>query len=85
MAKHFRKYLAMGAAVVMLSTIPLQANAAAEKFTDVKPGKWYYTAVDYAVSEKLFSGTSSTTFSPEEPMTRGMFVTVLGVSANDKM
>ena len=81
MAKHFRKYLAMGAAVVMLSTIPLQANAAAEKFTDVKPGKWYYTAVDYAVSEKLFSGTSSTTFSPEEPMTRGMFVTVLGNKA----
>ena len=59
----------------------LPANAAAEKFTDVKPGKWYYTAVDYAVSEKLFSGTSSTTFSPEEPMTRGMFVTVLGNKA----
>ena len=81
MAKRFRKYLAMGEAVVMLSTIPLQANAAAEKFTDVKPGKWYYTAVDYAVREKLFSGTSSTTFSPEEPMTRGMFVTVLGNKA----
>ena len=33
------------------------------------------------MSEKLFSGTSSTTFSPEEPMTRGMFVTVLGNKA----
>ncbi len=81
MSKLFQRFLAAGAAVVMLSTVPFPANAAAEKFTDVKPGKWYYTAVDYAVSEKLFSGTSSTTFSPEEPMTRGMFVTVLGNKA----
>ena len=70
-----------GTAVVMLSTVPFPANAAAEKFTDVKPGAWYYTTVDDAVGEKLFSGTSSTTFSPEEPMTRGMFVTVLGNKA----
>lgn len=81
MSKLFQRFLAAGAAVVMLSSVPFPANAAAEKFTDVKPGKWYYTAVDYAVSEKLFSGTSSTTFSPEEPMTRGMFVTVLGNKA----
>ena len=81
MSKLFQRFLAAGAAVVMLSSVPFPANAAAEKFTDVKPGKWYYTAVDYAVSEKLFSGTSSTTFSPEEPMTRGMFVTVLGKKA----
>ena len=81
MSKLFQRFLAAGAAVVMLSTVPFPANAAAEKFTDVKPGKWYYTAVDHAVSEGLFSGTSSTTFSPEEPMTRGMFVTVLGNKA----
>ena len=67
--------------ILLASVLAGPASAAAEKFTDVKPGKWYYTAVDYAVSEKLFSGTSSTTFSPEEPMTRGMFVTVLGNKA----
>ena len=50
MSKLFQRFLAAGAAVVMLSTVPFPANAAAEKFTDVKPGKWYYTAVDYAVS-----------------------------------
>lgn len=81
MSKLFRRFLAAGAAVIVLSSIPFPTNAAAEKFQDVQPGKWYYTAVDYAVSEKLFSGTSATTFSPEEPMTRGMFVTVLGNKA----
>lgn len=70
-----------GTAVVMLSTVPFPANAAAEKFTDVKPGAWYYTAVDYAAGEKLFNGTSAATFAPNEAMTRGMFVTVLGNKA----
>ncbi len=44
-------------------------------------GMVLYTAVDYAVSEKLFNGTSATTFAPNEAMTRGMFVTVLGNKA----
>lgn len=65
----------------MLAGISVPALAAAEKFTDVKQGAWYYTAVDYAVGEKLFSGTSSSSFAPDEPMTRGMFVTVLGNKA----
>ena len=65
----------------MASVFTSTAFAAAEKFTDVKPGAWYYTAVDYAVSEKLFSGTSANTFSPNTPMTRAMFVRVLGNKA----
>ena len=65
----------------MLTTTSISAQAAAERFTDVKPGAWYYTAVDYAVSEGLFSGTSANTFSPGSPMTRGMFVRVLGNKA----
>lgn len=67
--------------VIMLAGLSVPALAAAEKFTDVKPGAWYYTAVDYAVSEKLFSGTSSSTFAPTAPMTRAMFVRVLGNKA----
>ena len=67
--------------ILLASVLAGPASAAAEKFTDVKPGKWYYTAVDYAVAEKLFNGTSATTFSPDEAMTRGMFVTVLGNKA----
>lgn len=66
---------------LFVSVFTINASAAAEKFTDVKPGAWYYTAVDYAVSEKLFSGTSADTFSPDTPMTRAMFVRVLGNKA----
>ena len=67
--------------ILLASVFTSTAFAAAEKFTDVKPGAWYYTAVDYAVGEKLFNGTSATTFSPNGAMTRGMFVTVLGNKA----
>ncbi len=66
---------------LFISVFASTAFATAEKFTDVKPGAWYYTAVDYAVGEKLFNGTSATTFSPNGAMTRGMFVTVLGNKA----
>ncbi|WP_217957946.1 S-layer homology domain-containing protein [Acutalibacter muris] len=81
MSKLFRRFLAAGTAAVMLTTTSIPAQAAAERFMDVKPGAWYYTAVDYAVSEGLFSGTSANTFSPGSPMTRGMFVRVLGNKA----
>ena len=47
-------------------------------FTDVAKDAWYRDAVSYAYSAKLFNGTSDTEFSPENTMTRGMFVTVLG-------
>ncbi len=82
MSKLFRRFLAASAAALVLTTASMPTYAAAERFTDVKPGAWYYTAVDYAVSEKLFSGTSSNTFSPNTPMTRAMFVRVLGNKAN---
>ena len=52
--------------------------AALTVLTDVHPADWYYDAVNHAVSNNLFNGTSATTFSPSQPMTRGMFVTVLG-------
>ena len=38
---------------LFISVFASTAFAAAEKFTDVKPGTWYYTAVDYAVTEAL--------------------------------
>ena len=39
---------------------------------------WYYGDVEYAVTRGLFTGTSAASFSPNEAMTRGMLVTVLG-------
>lgn len=47
-------------------------------FTDVKSDMWFYEAVSYTYSIKLFNGMSETIFSPDATMTRGMFATVLG-------
>ncbi len=45
-------------------------------FTDMA-GHWAKDVVKTAVDKGFFSGTSETMFSPEIPMTRGMFITVL--------
>jgi len=63
-------------AFALLLSVPALAASAAD-YSDVARTDWYYDAVDYAVSNALFSGTSKTAFSPALPMTRGMFVTVL--------
>ena len=47
-------------------------------FTDVRERQWFYADVKYAHLNGLFAGTTDTTFSPNEEMTRGMIVTVLG-------
>ncbi len=46
-------------------------------FVDVSEGKWYYNAVKWVFERGLLTGTSDTEFSPNDPMTRGMLVTVL--------
>lgn len=66
------------AAVLCVSLIPGALAADTGKFSDVSDNAWYTEAVNYAVENGLFSGTSSTTFSPNASMTRAMFVTVLG-------
>ncbi|MBR0327887.1 MAG: S-layer homology domain-containing protein, partial [Clostridia bacterium] len=69
--------------VMLLSAFSFTVASATElvdtssKFTDVANGKWYKSAVDYAVTHGLFSGMSETTFEPDTPMSRAMFVTVL--------
>jgi hypothetical protein len=47
-------------------------------FVDVEGNAWYYGDVEYAVAHGLFTGTDAASFSPNEAMTRGMLVTVLG-------
>jgi hypothetical protein len=46
-------------------------------FTDVSSNEWYYDAVKFVYDNKLFNGTSDTSFSPDMSMTREMLVTVL--------
>ena len=44
---------------------------------DVAQGDWYESAVEYAYTNGLFSGTSADAFSPNLTMNRAMLVTVL--------
>ena len=49
------------------------------KFYDVFPSavNWQYAAVNYCANKGLMAGTETNKFSPDEKLTRGMFVTVL--------
>ncbi len=46
-------------------------------FSDVSKKAWYYEAVSYAVDHGIFAGITKTTFQPNAPMTRAMFVATL--------
>jgi hypothetical protein len=46
-------------------------------FSDVSESDWFFDAVGYVHQYGLVSGTSETTFSPEEAISRGMMVTIL--------
>ncbi len=46
-------------------------------FTDLEPGAYYHDAVCWAVEQGITSGTSATTFSPDDSVTRGQAVTFL--------
>jgi hypothetical protein len=64
----------------LLAISKISANRPAYKklwFTDVAAKNWFYNDVVYAVQNSLYAGTSATTFSPNDPMTRGMLVTVM--------
>ena len=54
----------------------LPAPSAAD-YLDVPRDAWYYSAVDFAVSNGYLSGTSRSQFSPQEPLTRAMLAQVL--------
>jgi hypothetical protein len=48
------------------------------RFIDVAETAWYRDDVYYTYENGLMLGTGADTFSPDDPMTRGMLVTVLG-------
>lgn len=57
--------------------VPNNKAAWVNPFTDVGERDWFYESVAYDVQNKLFLGTSNSTFSPDDNMTRAMLVTVL--------
>ena len=77
-----RRVLSLGMGVALAVWAPLSALAAWENpFRDVGAGDWFYGAVEYVNTAGLFDGTGAEAFSPNEAMTRGMFVKVLGCAA----
>jgi len=47
------------------------------RFSDVDSGAYYYDAVQWAVRKGIASGTSDTTFSPDQDCTRAQTITLL--------
>ena len=54
-----------------------EPTSAENPFTDVPGDAYYYTAVLWAVENKITNGTGATTFSPDKTCTRGQIVTFL--------
>ena len=46
-------------------------------FTDIKETDWFYSDISYVKETGLMQGTGETFFSPNDPTTRGMLVTIL--------
>ena len=72
--------LILAVALCMGLTVPAFAAQDTETetgFSDVKSGAYYADAVAWAVEQGITTGTSDTTFSPEELCTRGQIITFL--------
>lgn len=50
---------------------------AASDFRDIAPNAWYYDAVDYVVSHGLLTGSTRSTFSPDQQLSRAMLAQTL--------
>lgn len=72
-----RLFSLMLTGTLIVSALLLPAGAAGTRFSDVPASHWASGSIEYAVEKGYFSGTSSTTFSPEGSMTRAMLWMVL--------
>ncbi len=64
---------------MVLSMVPSAVLATGSQlpFQDVKPGDWFYEAVEYVYEKGMMNGVTNTKFGPEATTTRGMIVTIL--------
>lgn len=76
-----KKICALLTSLLLIMTFTLPAAAWSNPFTDVPADDYYYKYVQYVNENGIFNGTSATTFEPDTPMTRAMFVTILGRTA----
>ncbi|MBQ8696150.1 MAG: S-layer homology domain-containing protein [Clostridia bacterium] len=78
-----KKYICLILAICALFTCGAYAEEEAPEtpkayFDDVAPTAWYAEAVNYCYEDGIVRGMTATSFKPETPITRGMFVTILG-------
>lgn len=59
------------------------SQATVGSFKDVPQNSWFASAVQYVTSSSLMNGTSTTAFSPNANMSRGMLMTVLARYAGE--
>lgn len=69
------------------SAVDALGTETVSKFSDVKSGDYFYSAVAWGVNKGIVNGTSTTTFSPNEKVTRqdmatmcGRYITTLGMT-----
>ena len=65
-------------AVCIVTVLGAPLSVSGKVFSDVREGDWFYDKVKYVVENKVYYGTTNTTFSPNAAMTRAMFASVLG-------
>ena len=65
--------------------VPLSDMTADDGFVDVPDGAWYAGVVAWCRENGIMDGTSESTFSPDEPMSRAMLVTVLWRKENSPL
>lgn len=73
-----RRLTSLLLALTLVLCAALPANAAdPAQFTDIE-NHWAKSYLEQVITDGLMNGVSDTTFDPNSPMTRSMFVTVLG-------
>ena len=79
-----KRLLSLALALTMCFTLTISASATSNKsnFTDVSANAYYADAVAWAVQEGITSGTSATTFSPDQTCTTAQILTFLWRSQN---
>lgn len=74
--------------IILLFLLPCTVRGESVPFTDVNKSSWSYSSIVKCYEKGWIAGTSATTFSPMDKLTRAQFVTILGryakVNAKDK-
>lgn len=66
-----------GVVVTLNSDATIKVIDNSKEFSDVSDSYWAMDAIDFVVAREIYSGTSATTFHPDNTMTRGMLAVVL--------